>query len=183
MKYWTSLVVVAILLVVGGFVVYPKTPYFVYDSQNYFSTANNEVFKTKDNKIITVKTTSEVATIKIENDDAIIKITFEEKPQLYISKGDVTFTGNIEFLEEDVDQSLLKYANLAKEWEKYNSTIFEDFSFVIYLLSSIVLLVGLVVLIKAFKSKIKTSKITLTIALMLVLFTASVNIIIILEHL
>lgn len=180
-KYWLSLVIVAILLLIGGYFVYPKTPFIIYDSQKYFGMPEDTTLIAKDGREIEmIKESSDVVVILIEDDDAVIKINFGENQfTLFVSKNSVTFDGLLEFEEQDVDPSLLKYANLAKAWHSHSLLMLENYSIIFYIPSSIVLLLSLFGLIRTIRNKEqkKNVKIPLLVSLSVIIaFTTVFNI-------
>ena len=46
-KYWLSLVIAALLVIAGGYLVYPKTPFITYDNQKFYGYPNDSVLVSK----------------------------------------------------------------------------------------------------------------------------------------
>ncbi|NLN80206.1 MAG: hypothetical protein GX132_02245 [Erysipelotrichia bacterium] len=182
-KYWLSLVIAALLVIAGGYLVYPKTPFITYDNQKFYGYPNDSVLVSKNGqKIEIIEDDDNNLIIQIEGDDVVIRLTFEDQNTLFISKNGVTFNGLIEFEEINIDSSLLKYAVLAKDWHMHSILMLEDYSIIFYVTSSIILLLSLFGLIRTIKNKLITKivKIPLLVSLSVIItFTTIFNIILV----
>lgn len=185
-RYWISIIIAALLFVfAGGYIVYPKTPYIVYESEKYYGMPEDEVLVSKDkHKIEILLDDSNVATINLENDYVLIQIDLDNDFALFIAKDGLTFHGDLQFKDEEVNPSLLKYAVLAKDWQLHSIIMMEDYTIIYYVPISIVLLLSLIGLLIMIDKKDKKNKIPLIILFSTVsALTTIVNLFLVITHL
>lgn len=136
---------------VGGYLVYPKKPFFEFDGFKYYASDVIDIYEAKNGPLITIeKYTEDGVTIEvflIDKDDAYVRLSYtNEGVILSISKGGLQYEDVLETEDITIDTSLIKYKDLAYNYFVYQNTMYEDYSIVLYVLFSGCLLLGMIYL-------------------------------------
>jgi hypothetical protein len=139
------------MLMVGGYLVYPKEPFFEYDGSKYYASDVIDIYEAKNGLLITIEKYTEdgvtTEVIVIDKDDAYVRLAYTNIGViLSITKGSLQYEDILEIEDITIDASLIKYKDLAFNYFVYQNTMYEDYSIVLYVLFSGCLLLGMIYL-------------------------------------
>lgn len=132
---------------VGGYLVYPKEPFFEYDGSKYYASDVIDKYESNNGLLITIeKYTEDGVTTEvfvIDNDDAYVRLAYTNIGViLSITKGSLQYEDILEIEDITIDASLIKYKDLAYNYFMYQNTMNEDFSIVLYMFLAFVCCLG-----------------------------------------
>lgn len=186
MKFYIILAISIMILILGGYIVYPKASFFTYDGQNYYLTSTTDKFESKSKHTIWRKmgTSNQQYILEIENDTVYIEISYvDSSGTVNIKKESSVYTGLLDDNAVTIEQGLVKYLNLAQSFEMYTSYMNEDFAVAIYIPLSLMIICGIIYFRQSLRHILDGSKLFgyfgVMMSLILIVFPAVVNMILI----
>ena len=149
LKFILLLLSIIGILMIGGYVVYPKASYFVYEDRQYYETSTSNHFKA-DNDHTIIKHivgfgSDDTILIDVSNDDVSIVISYLDSGIfIEVIKNDLIYNGLLEGNRDNLDAHLIKYVDLAESYVRFESQFNEDFSIVIYIIASLSIIIGVI---------------------------------------